>query len=81
MDGSPPGSLVPGILQARTLEWVIAELLISKGILMSDIYSQLALYVFFHCFLYYLYLMILFKLSVLNYVLLLDFKTGIFFLP
>ena len=23
-DGSPPGSLVPGILQARTLEWVIS---------------------------------------------------------
>ena len=22
MDGSPAGSLVPGILQARTLEWV-----------------------------------------------------------
>ena len=22
MDGSPPGSSVPGILQARTLEWV-----------------------------------------------------------
>ena len=22
MDGSPPGSLVPGIFQARTLEWV-----------------------------------------------------------
>ena len=22
MDGSPPGSLVPGILQARILEWV-----------------------------------------------------------
>ena len=21
-DGSPPGSLVPGIIQARTLEWV-----------------------------------------------------------
>ena len=21
-DGSPPGSVVPGILQARTLEWV-----------------------------------------------------------
>ena len=21
-DGSPPGSIVPGILQARTLEWV-----------------------------------------------------------
>ena len=23
IDGSPPGSPVPGILQARTLEWVI----------------------------------------------------------
>ena len=23
VDGSSPGSLVPGILQARTLEWVI----------------------------------------------------------
>ena len=22
IDGSPPGSVVPGILQARTLEWV-----------------------------------------------------------
>jgi len=22
IDGSPPGSLVPGILQARTLEWI-----------------------------------------------------------
>ena len=22
MDGSPPGSPVPGILQARTLEWI-----------------------------------------------------------
>ena len=24
IDGSPPGSTVPGILQARTLEWVNA---------------------------------------------------------
>ena len=23
IDGSPPGSLVPGILQVRTLEWVV----------------------------------------------------------
>ena len=23
IDGSPPGSSVPGILQARTLEWVV----------------------------------------------------------
>ena len=22
IDGSPPGSLVPGILQARTLKWI-----------------------------------------------------------
>ena len=22
IDGSPPGSLIPGVLQARTLEWV-----------------------------------------------------------
>ena len=22
IDGSPPGSMIPGILQARTLEWV-----------------------------------------------------------
>ena len=26
MDGSPPGSTVPGILQARTLEWVAISL-------------------------------------------------------
>ena len=25
MDGSPPGSPVPGILQARTLEWVASS--------------------------------------------------------
>ena len=46
IDDSLPGSLVPGILQARTLEWVIAELLILKGILMSDLYLQLALCMF-----------------------------------
>ena len=23
IDGSPPGSAIPGILQARTLEWVV----------------------------------------------------------
>ena len=23
IDGSPPGSAVPGLLQARTLEWVV----------------------------------------------------------
>ena len=25
IDGSPPGSPVPGILQARTLEWVLTH--------------------------------------------------------
>jgi len=25
MDGSPPGSPIPGILQARTLEWVASS--------------------------------------------------------
>ena len=27
IDGSPPGSPIPGILQARTLEWVAISLL------------------------------------------------------
>ena len=26
IDGSPPGSAVPGVLQARTLEWVAVSL-------------------------------------------------------
>ena len=29
-DGSPPGSAVPGILQARTLEWVAISFSIKK---------------------------------------------------
>ena len=29
IDSSPPGSLVPGILQARTLEWVAISFSIS----------------------------------------------------
>ena len=29
IDGSPPGSAIPGILQARTLEWVAVSF--SKG--------------------------------------------------
>ena len=36
IDGSPPGSPVPGILQARTLEWI------SKGYMLSNqIYTNL----------------------------------------
>ena len=30
IDGSPPGSPVPGILQARTLEWVAISYLAYK---------------------------------------------------
>ena len=33
IDGSPPGSPVPGILQARTLEWVDNGIRIAKIIL------------------------------------------------
>ena len=31
IDGSPPGSPVPGILQARTLEWVASSFLDSSN--------------------------------------------------
>ena len=30
IDGSPPGSPVPGILQARTLEWVACHCLLQR---------------------------------------------------
>ena len=33
IDGSPPGSPVPGILQARTLEWVLVTLAVTICIL------------------------------------------------
>ena len=32
IDGSPPGSPVPGILQARTVEWVAISFSICEGI-------------------------------------------------
>ena len=32
IDGSPPGSSIPGILQARTLEWVAISLFASQAI-------------------------------------------------
>ena len=38
MDGSPPGSPVPGILQARTLEWVAISF--SKSLLLEDCYCS-----------------------------------------
>ena len=35
IDGSPPGSLIPGILQARTLEWVAISFSITEHLLLS----------------------------------------------
>ena len=35
IDGSPPGSPIPGILQARTLEWVY----ISQGKFLQPLYD------------------------------------------
>ena len=32
IDGSPPGSPVPGILQARTLEWVAIRALVEPNL-------------------------------------------------
>ena len=32
IDGSPPGSTLPGILQARTLEWTAIELKLVESI-------------------------------------------------
>ena len=43
IDGSPPGSSIPGILQARTLEWATISfshtLIIEEGFLISPCYS------------------------------------------
>ena len=33
IDSSPPGSLVPGILQARTLEWVAISMCMARSTL------------------------------------------------
>ena len=33
IDGSPPGPAVPGILQARTLEWVAISLVFLKHLI------------------------------------------------
>ena len=45
IDGSPPGSPVPGILQARTLEWVAISSLGAKEVFMSDGTSQCSLFI------------------------------------
>ena len=38
IDRSPPGSPVPGILQARTLEWVIRSWILFKSSFLADSY-------------------------------------------
>ena len=40
IDGSPPGSAVPGILQARTLEWVAISFSFHSIILFILIYFE-----------------------------------------
>ena len=47
IDGSPPGSPVPGILQARTLEWV-AIAFSNEYVMHSDIF-----YTILFCFLFF----------------------------
>ena len=39
IDGSPPGSAVPGILQARTLEWVAISFSPGKPLLMKGSFA------------------------------------------
>ena len=41
VDGSPPGSTVPGILQARTLEWVAYLLLLCMKVKSESEVTQL----------------------------------------
>ena len=48
IDGSPSGSPVPGILQARTLEWDV----ISFSSVLS-IYLYIYIYILFHILFYY----------------------------
>ena len=52
-DGSPPGSLVPGILQARTLEWVAISF--SKHAATNGIILSFFKYYFLHLILYFIY--------------------------
>ena len=44
IDGSPPGSTIPGILQARTLEWV--------AISFSNVYVYMCVYMYVYLCVY-----------------------------
>ena len=52
IDGSPPGSSVPGILQARTLEWVAISFSVSFS-LPSEVFNYLCTLSFFVMFTLY----------------------------
>ena len=39
IDSSPPGSAIPGILQARTLEWVAILQMVTAAMKLKDAYS------------------------------------------
>ena len=41
IDGSPPGSPVPGILQARTVEWVAISFSTVSRVIINDDYEPL----------------------------------------
>ena len=45
IDGSPPGSAVPGILQARTLEWVAISQIHFRTYFMGKDMSQIHMYI------------------------------------
>ena len=40
IDGSPPGSAVPGILQARTLEWVAISFCIQVQVQVNSLFKK-----------------------------------------
>ena len=46
IDGSPPGSPVPGILQARTLEWVAISTTSEMGVLRISLNSHQCVIIF-----------------------------------
>ena len=48
-DGSPPGSPVPGILQAKTLEWVAISFSLSLSLY---IYIYICIYVYIYTYIY-----------------------------
>ena len=52
IDGSPPGSSVPGILQARTLEWVAISFSLNDS---YKVYFSCVSFLFLLDFLIYIY--------------------------